>query len=91
MLDDFAIFDSEDVDHRFTEGVQTTLAVQVKHHEVAFGDDIASSQQRWYDELNARRTLPPERFLAEFGKLIDDAGGDVSLRDDLTMLILEIR
>jgi sigma-B regulation protein RsbU (phosphoserine phosphatase) len=59
--------------------------------EVAFGADIATSQERWYHELNARRKLPAEQFLAGFGQLIDDAGGDVSLRDDLTMLILEIR
>jgi sigma-B regulation protein RsbU (phosphoserine phosphatase) len=59
--------------------------------EVAFGADIATSQQRWCDELDARLNLPPEQFLAEFGKLIDDAGGDLALRDDVTMLILEIR
>jgi sigma-B regulation protein RsbU (phosphoserine phosphatase) len=59
--------------------------------EVAFGGDIATSQQRWYDELEARRNLPAEQFLAEFSQLIDDAGGEASLRDDLTMLVLEIR
>jgi sigma-B regulation protein RsbU (phosphoserine phosphatase) len=59
--------------------------------EVTFGADIATSQQRWYDELNARKDQPAEQFLQGFGDLIDNAGGDVSLRDDLTMLILEIR
>jgi phosphoserine phosphatase RsbU/P len=59
--------------------------------EVAFGDDIATSQQRWYDELQARRHMPADQFLAEFGDLIDHARGEVSLRDDLTMLILEVR
>jgi sigma-B regulation protein RsbU (phosphoserine phosphatase) len=59
--------------------------------EVTFGNDVATSQQRWCDELNARRHLPAEQFLAEFGQLIDGTDGDVSLRDDLTMLMLEIR
>jgi sigma-B regulation protein RsbU (phosphoserine phosphatase) len=59
--------------------------------EVAFGSDIATSQQRWYDELNARKNLPAEQFLQEFGDLIDSAGEGISLRDDLTMLILEIQ
>jgi sigma-B regulation protein RsbU (phosphoserine phosphatase) len=59
--------------------------------EVAFGSDIATSQQRWTDELNSRKNLPPEQFLSEFGNLIDHANGQVQLRDDLTMLIVEIR
>jgi phosphoserine phosphatase RsbU/P len=59
--------------------------------EVAFGPDIASSQQRWYDELQARRSLPAEQFLHEFGNLIDEATAEFPLRDDLTMLIVEIQ
>jgi sigma-B regulation protein RsbU (phosphoserine phosphatase) len=59
--------------------------------EVAFGGDIAMSQQRWLDELDARRFMPAEQFLQEFGDLIDNAGGSISLRDDLTMLIVEIQ
>jgi phosphoserine phosphatase RsbU/P len=59
--------------------------------EVAFGNDIATSQQRWYDELNARKDMPAEQFLQEFGDLIDSAGDGISLRDDLTMLVLEIQ
>jgi serine phosphatase RsbU (regulator of sigma subunit) len=58
--------------------------------EVAFGGDIATSSQRWCEELHTRRKLPAEQFLAEFGVLIDNARGDVELRDDLTMLMLEI-
>ncbi len=59
--------------------------------EVAFGGDIGVSQQRWFDELDARRHLPAEQFLREFGELIDQAHDGVALRDDLTMLIVEIR
>ncbi len=59
--------------------------------EVAFGADIATSQQRWNTELNARHNMPAEQFLAEFADLIDKAEAGVSLRDDLTMLMLEIR
>ena len=59
--------------------------------EVAFGGDIATSQQRWSDELQRRKDLPAEQFLHEFGELLDNANDEISLRDDLTMLVLEIR
>jgi sigma-B regulation protein RsbU (phosphoserine phosphatase) len=59
--------------------------------EVAFGGDIATSQQRWCDELNARRSLPADQFLGEFGDLIDKANDETPLRDDVTMLVLEVR
>ena len=58
--------------------------------EVAFGADIATSQQRWLDALEARRSLGAEQFLAEFADLLDTATGEVALRDDVTMLILSI-
>jgi len=59
--------------------------------EVAFGGDIAISQDRWINELNLRRAHPAEKFLSEFGDLIDKANGEVPLRDDVTMLMLEIK
>ncbi len=59
--------------------------------EVAFGGDIATSQQRWLEELQKRKDLPAEQFLEQFGDLIDSPNDDVALRDDLTMLMLEIR
>jgi sigma-B regulation protein RsbU (phosphoserine phosphatase) len=59
--------------------------------EVAFGGDIATSQQRWLDALESRRLLPAEQFLHEFGQLIDQSNEQSPLRDDVTMLLLEIR
>jgi sigma-B regulation protein RsbU (phosphoserine phosphatase) len=59
--------------------------------EVAFGGDVATSQQRWSDELQKRKDLPAELFLQEFGDLLDHPNSDIALRDDLTMLMLEIR
>jgi sigma-B regulation protein RsbU (phosphoserine phosphatase) len=59
--------------------------------EVAFGGDIATSQERWLEELQKRKDLPAEQFLQQFGDLIDRPNDDVALRDDLTMLMLEIR
>jgi len=59
--------------------------------EVAFGGDIATSQQRWVDELDQKRNLPAEELLAAFGDSIDKACGGNPLRDDVTMLVLEIR
>jgi len=59
--------------------------------EVTFGADIATSQQRWHDELTARQNLPAEQFLQEFAGLIDTPTDGIALRDDLTMLVLEVR
>jgi sigma-B regulation protein RsbU (phosphoserine phosphatase) len=58
--------------------------------EVAFSDDIANSQQRWVAELQDRHDLPAEEFLASFGELIDRTTAQAPLRDDLTMLVLEV-
>ena len=58
--------------------------------EVAFPGDIAHTQQRWTDELEARRHLPPEEMLASFADLLDRDGTD-PLRDDVTMLVVELR
>jgi sigma-B regulation protein RsbU (phosphoserine phosphatase) len=59
--------------------------------EVAFSDDIANSQLRWSEELEARRQLPAEEFLDSFGKLIDKCSAESPLRDDVTMLMLEVK
>ena len=59
--------------------------------EVAFGGDIATSQLRWSEELEARRAHGAEQLLGEFGDLIDKANEESPLRDDVTMLVLEIR
>ena len=59
--------------------------------EVAFGGDIAVSQQRWLDELDQKRNLPAQQLLAEFGNSIDNVCSENPLRDDVTMLVLEIQ
>jgi serine phosphatase RsbU (regulator of sigma subunit) len=72
-------------------GVGDRLLLVTDGVEVAFGADVASSQQRWFDELEKRKDLPAEHFLDEFADLLDNPTGEIALRDDLTMLVLEIR
>jgi sigma-B regulation protein RsbU (phosphoserine phosphatase) len=59
--------------------------------EVIFSDDIEANKQRWRDELYARRALPADQLLREFGELIGHECGSLSPKDDLTIVILEVR
>jgi sigma-B regulation protein RsbU (phosphoserine phosphatase) len=59
--------------------------------EVCFSDDLESNKQRWRDELNARRALPAEQLLTEFAELIDQECGSLSPKDDLTVIVVEVK
>jgi sigma-B regulation protein RsbU (phosphoserine phosphatase) len=59
--------------------------------EVCFSDDVEANKQRWRDELQARRTLPADKLLTEFADLIDRECGSLSPKDDLTIVVLEVR
>jgi sigma-B regulation protein RsbU (phosphoserine phosphatase) len=58
--------------------------------EVCFPGDIAATNQRWFDELEKRRHLPARDLLRSLGELIDTEATD-PLRDDVTMLVMEVR
>ncbi len=59
--------------------------------EVCFCDDIEENKQRWRDELHARRHLPAKQLLAEFAALIDGDSGSITPKDDLTIVVMEVR
>jgi hypothetical protein len=47
--------------------------------------------QRWRDELFARRHLSTEELLTDFAEHIDRESGSLMPKDDLTMIVMEIR
>jgi serine phosphatase RsbU (regulator of sigma subunit) len=59
--------------------------------EVAFCDEQVFDSQRWRDELLARQDLPTEGLLAAFADRIDNEAGSLTPKDDLTVIILDIR
>jgi serine phosphatase RsbU (regulator of sigma subunit) len=59
--------------------------------EVAFCDEQVVDSQRWREELLARRDLPTEALLSAFADRIDNEAGSLAPKDDLTLLILEVK
>lgn len=59
--------------------------------EVVFTDDQTMDTQRWRDELFARRHLTTAELLTDFAEHIDKESGSLTPKDDLTMIVMEIR
>jgi sigma-B regulation protein RsbU (phosphoserine phosphatase) len=59
--------------------------------EVAFCDDDATDVQRWRDELLSRASLPTEELLTQFADRLDSESGSLEPKDDLTLVIVEVR
>lgn len=59
--------------------------------EVAFCDDDAADVQRWRDELLSRSSLPTEELLTQFSDRLDSESGSLEPKDDLTMVVVEVR
>jgi sigma-B regulation protein RsbU (phosphoserine phosphatase) len=59
--------------------------------EVAFSDSDQIDARRWREELLARRELPTEALLAEFARHLDRESGSLAPKDDLTMIVIEVR
>jgi sigma-B regulation protein RsbU (phosphoserine phosphatase) len=59
--------------------------------EVAFTDDGALESQQWLKELQTRIHLPCEQLLNELAARIDSESGSLEPKDDLTVVILEIK
>jgi serine phosphatase RsbU (regulator of sigma subunit) len=58
--------------------------------EVAFGEG-ADSPDRWREELAARKSMTPEALLADLSDHIDKEAGSLDPRDDLTLMVIEIK
>jgi sigma-B regulation protein RsbU (phosphoserine phosphatase) len=86
------VFPGEKFDERIVQLAQgDRLLLFTDGIEVIFSDDIEANKQRWRDELYARRSLPAGELLREFSDLIAQECGSLSPKDDLTIVILEVR
>jgi sigma-B regulation protein RsbU (phosphoserine phosphatase) len=59
--------------------------------EVAFSADQSIDPDRWRHELLNRRHLSSEQLLLDFAEHIDSSTGSLAPKDDLTMIIVEVR
>ena len=59
--------------------------------EVAFSDGQSIDADRWRRELLARVELPTEQLLIEFADRLDREAGSLEPKDDLTMVVVEIK
>ena len=59
--------------------------------ELAFPDRGNPAEPRWKDELLNRKHLPPEQLLQEFADQIDHDCASMEPRDDLTVMVVEIK
>ncbi len=59
--------------------------------EVAFPDHGCPPEPRWKGELLNRKHLTPEQLLHEVAEQIDHESGSLEPRDDLTVMVIEIK
>jgi serine phosphatase RsbU (regulator of sigma subunit) len=59
--------------------------------EVALGDDVADGGAQWRQELFQRRHLSADSMILDFSAYLDNQAGSLCPKDDLTLLILEIK
>jgi sigma-B regulation protein RsbU (phosphoserine phosphatase) len=59
--------------------------------EVAFSEDTTVDSTRWRDELWRRRSLPTDQLMNEFTAHLDRETGSLCPKDDLTMIVIEIK
>ena len=59
--------------------------------EVAFTDDQCNDVQRWRDELFDRRHLCTHDLIADFAAHLDKEMGSITPKDDLTMIVMEVK
>jgi phosphoserine phosphatase RsbU/P len=60
--------------------------------EVAFcADENNIDPVRWRDEIFSRRELPAAQLVAEFSRYIDSEMGSLAPKDDLTLIVAEVR
>jgi sigma-B regulation protein RsbU (phosphoserine phosphatase) len=59
--------------------------------EVAFCDDQSIDPERWRYELKLRQHLSSEELLLDFAEHVDNQAGSLAPKDDLTMIIVEVK
>ncbi|HEY8748068.1 MAG TPA: PP2C family protein-serine/threonine phosphatase [Tepidisphaeraceae bacterium] len=59
--------------------------------EVAFCNDHALDTQQWREELRKRSGMPSDQLLREFADRIDNESGSLEPKDDLTVVVLDVK
>lgn len=59
--------------------------------EVAFADDQVLDTQQWRTELHRRREMPTALLLQELAANLDKEHGSLAPKDDLTMVVMEVK
>jgi serine phosphatase RsbU (regulator of sigma subunit) len=59
--------------------------------EVAFSGDETNDQARWREELYARRDLSTVDLITDFAQHLDGEAGSLTPKDDLTMIVIEVK
>jgi serine phosphatase RsbU (regulator of sigma subunit) len=59
--------------------------------EVAFSGDETTDMTRWRDELYARREMSTEDLITDFAQHLDGEAGSLTPKDDLTMIVVEVK
>ena len=59
--------------------------------EVAFSQDQSVDPERWRQELLNRREMSSEQLLIDFAERLDASCGSLMPKDDLTMIIVEVK
>jgi sigma-B regulation protein RsbU (phosphoserine phosphatase) len=59
--------------------------------EVAFADDHCTDAQQWHAELVRRREMPTEQLLRELSESLDKETGSLQPKDDLSIIVLEVK
>ena len=85
----------------FANETYTATTIQLQHGdrliaysdgvEVAFGADIAAQQGQWKFELEKRIHLPVEGMIMDFSQQIETENGSLQPKDDLTMVVVEVK
>jgi serine phosphatase RsbU (regulator of sigma subunit) len=67
------------------------MIIQSDGVEVAFSEDQTLDTQKWRRELQQRAGLSAEQLIHDFASHIDSESGSITPKDDLTMIIVEVR
>jgi sigma-B regulation protein RsbU (phosphoserine phosphatase) len=83
-------------DEQFSEATATLapgdrLFIYTDGIEVAFSEDTRVDTQRWREELVLRRGLTTEELLMDFARHIDKEAGSITPKDDLTVIVIEVK
>jgi serine phosphatase RsbU (regulator of sigma subunit) len=59
--------------------------------EVAFADDQCLNLEQWRKELVRRREMPTEQLLVELSESLDKETGSLQPKDDVSIVVLEVK